>query len=297
MARIRSIKPEFRTDRKLGSVSIGAHLTFGLLITAVDDHGFILAAPRQLLGDLYPHREAVAWDGLRGWIEELVSIGAMRWRETTDGEAVLEICNWSKHQRVDNAGVSRIAPRLRALAETRGGSPRVAESRGSEVGVGVGEGSGVVDLSPEDRGNPQSRVDNRPAPLVADATRNGNSGTAPLPFHAAKLVRTLYGTAPKSRQDDVGEQLRHTLGAGARFEGKNRVQAVDVDHLDDACRRVLADPPRKRDAAIRHVLLKLRDTYGQTKASREKAAHAEPPRRRAPDSKPTPIGELVRATA
>ena len=157
--------------------------------------------------------------------------------------------------------------------------------------------SGPTDSLGGREGNPQSRVENRPAPLVADATRNGNRGTAPLPFHAAKLVRTLYGTAPKKRQADGGEQLRHTLGAGARFEGKHRVQAVDADHLDDVCRRVLADPPRKHDAAVRHVLLKLRDTYGQTKASREKVAHAEPPRRRAPDSKPTPIGELVRATA
>lgn len=115
MARIRTLKPEIKTDRKLAACSHEARLTFVYLISEADDQGFLLAAPRQLLGALYPHDEDVSTEQLLAWIQELVGIGAVRWRETKDGQQVLELVNWAKHQRVEKPGVARLAASLKPL--------------------------------------------------------------------------------------------------------------------------------------------------------------------------------------
>jgi hypothetical protein len=153
MARIRSIKPEMADDAKLASVSREARYTFVLLISKADDDGLVSGAHRQLLGLLYPHDDDVTVPMVLGWLEELVSIGAVLWRATRDGVPVVELANWAKHQRIDNKGRNTLRGMLQELsspnlAESRGDSPNLAESRGlegdrdREVEVGGGEGGG-----------------------------------------------------------------------------------------------------------------------------------------------------------
>lgn len=139
MARIRNIKPEVVSDVKLARVSRDARLTFVYMITQADDLGLIPGAHRQLLGILFPVDDAVTIGMLLGWIEELVSAGMVRWRATRDGVPVLQLINWTRHQRIDNAGRSQLGALLAEspedgspqLAEDRGESPRDAELRGS----------------------------------------------------------------------------------------------------------------------------------------------------------------------
>jgi hypothetical protein len=146
--RIRTIKPELPQDVKLASVSRDARYTFVLLITQADDEGLIPGAHRQLLGLLYPHDEDVTTAQLLIWVEELVSMGAVRWRSTVDGAPILELANWAKHQRVDNKGRSQLSGFLVPLAESRREPPRTAATRGisplgsrtKEVGGGGGAG-------------------------------------------------------------------------------------------------------------------------------------------------------------
>ena len=134
MPRIRTLKPELASDVKLARVSRDARYTFVLLITQADDEGLVAAAHRQLLGSLYPHDDDVTVPMLLAWVEELDTIGAVRWRSTTDGAPVLELVNWSKHQRVDNKGKSHLAANLEPFAESRGGSRRAAEVRRLDLG-------------------------------------------------------------------------------------------------------------------------------------------------------------------
>jgi len=134
MPRIRTIKPELPSDKKLARVSRDARYTFVLLITQADDLGFVAASHRKLLGDLFPHDETLTIAGLLAWIEELVNIGRIRWRETEDGMPVLELVNWKKHQRIDNAGKSRLAETLKPFAKPRRSSPRNAAVRGLDLG-------------------------------------------------------------------------------------------------------------------------------------------------------------------
>lgn len=137
MPRIRSVKPEIVSDVRLSSVSRDARLTFIYMITQADDIGLLAGAPRQLVGTLYPLDESVTAPMLFDWIDELVAGGLIRRRETRDGVPVLQITNWAKHQRVDNAGRSQLGALLAEspddpphFAEGNGDPPRSAESRG-----------------------------------------------------------------------------------------------------------------------------------------------------------------------
>lgn len=150
------MKPELPADRKLASVSRDARLTFVFCITQADDHGLLAGAPRQLLGALYPHDDDVTPAMLGVWLGELEAIGVVRWRATTDGAPVLEIQNWTKHQRVDNRGRSSLAENLQPLAEPRGEPPRAAEDDGENplgprsMDLGEGPRSGSVARARED---------------------------------------------------------------------------------------------------------------------------------------------------
>lgn len=112
MPRIRTLKPEIVSDAKLASVSRDARLTFVYAITQADDAGLLPGAHRQILGALYPLDDDVTMPILLGWIEELVDAGLVRWRQTRDGVPVLELVQWRKHQRIDNAGRSQLGALL-----------------------------------------------------------------------------------------------------------------------------------------------------------------------------------------
>jgi hypothetical protein len=184
--RIRTVKPELPSDAKLASVSRDARLTFVLLITQADDEGLVAAAPRQLLGALYPHDDDVTGPMLRGWVDELAAIGVVRWRKTVDGTPVLELTNWSKHQRVDNKSKSHLAATLEPdpesaantnqqeesppqLAESCGGSRRPAAVRGLDLGPRT------LDLGPAQAGG-----------------QNGAHGSKPPQRRPSRTSRTDY---------------------------------------------------------------------------------------------------------
>lgn len=125
MARIRTIKPEFPEDETLGQASREARYLFILLWTRCDDHGRFRAAPSLLRGQLYPYDDDVSTGLLTEWLDELESAGRIH-RYAVDGQSYAEVVNWSKHQRVDNAGKPMVPP----PNETRGDSRRLAATRG-----------------------------------------------------------------------------------------------------------------------------------------------------------------------
>lgn len=102
MPRIRTIKPELATDKKLARTSRESRYTLVMVISQADDYGLLLGNARQLIGTLFPHDEDVSPMQLSAWIDELRDAGVLRWRETNDGARVLEVVNWQRHQKVDH---------------------------------------------------------------------------------------------------------------------------------------------------------------------------------------------------
>lgn len=157
MARIRTLKPQLPSDVTLARCSIEARYLFLLLISQADDYGLVEAAPRQLLGQLFPHDDDVTAADVARWAQELAERGVIRWRETDDGAPVIEITNWAKHQVVKNPGKPLLLNSLKPLV---GNPPAIlpqssrnptegcrknscAEGEGEgEVGRGEGKGKG-----------------------------------------------------------------------------------------------------------------------------------------------------------
>jgi hypothetical protein len=193
VARIRTIKPEFASDRKLSGLSRGARLTFVLLITQADDDGLVLGSPRQLLGQLYPHDESVDLATLSRELRELADLGLVRARETVDDAPVVELTNWSKHQKIDHKGKSLIANQLRPFSdEPRDILASVSrESRAPTLDLGprtVDLGPTTTDLSRSAEKTPNGQGGGWPAAIADAWTRTvgvispGRVGKDLLPF-------------------------------------------------------------------------------------------------------------------
>lgn len=150
MARIRTIKPELPEDETLGACTRDARLLFILLWTRCDDHGRFRAAPA-LLRSLFPYDEDVTAQMVGEWLTELAESGRVELYEI-ESQKYGVIVNWTKHQRIDNAGKPLYpdppndAPA--SLAAVLGESPRVAAGPGPRPRPRTKEGTTNVEPDP-----------------------------------------------------------------------------------------------------------------------------------------------------
>lgn len=109
--RIRTIKPEFWTDKRVASWDLFTRLFYIGLWSAADDHGRGSAEPVRLAAELFPY------DLSRDTRETLASISRALARlsgesrvtlYTVGDETFFEISRWNSHQKVDRPGKSRI---------------------------------------------------------------------------------------------------------------------------------------------------------------------------------------------
>ena len=184
MARIRTVKPELPSDQRLARCSVAARFAFVALITQADDYGLVPAAPRQLLGSLFPNDDDITIGEVGGWLNELNAAGLVAWRWRVDGGPVVQLVGWEKHQRVDNR---RKPVLLNELDEHRDDSPIFAASRGEPPQ----KSARTSDLRP-----PISDL-RPPTPLTdsASAAPVAGEGLALVPAANAPRPRTTTATA------------------------------------------------------------------------------------------------------
>jgi len=124
--RIRTIKPEWLEDERVCLLSAEARVMSVALILMADDHGNGRAHPRLLAGRAFPGLDASIAESA---MTELEASGYAR-RYTVDDQVYFAIRNWSKHQRIDNAGAPRVPPPPELVAESRGEPRRTSEDSG-----------------------------------------------------------------------------------------------------------------------------------------------------------------------
>lgn len=136
--RIRSIKPEFWTDKRVASWDVFTRLFFIGLWSAADDHGRGSAEPARLAAELFPY------DLSRDPSETLANVSRALATLSECGRIVIycvgdecffEVANWTRHQRVDKPGKSRIPTRnadvVQDTRETLARSSRLEQGAGS----------------------------------------------------------------------------------------------------------------------------------------------------------------------
>lgn len=115
MARIRTIKPELRTDLTVGAWPIQARYAWVLLFGYLDDAGRGLDDIRLLVADLFPLDKQITPRLLNDWLglmteETTVNHPAPLCRYEIDGKRYLHATRWKQHQRINRPTRSRIPP-------------------------------------------------------------------------------------------------------------------------------------------------------------------------------------------
>lgn len=145
MARIRTIKPSFFTSEDVSALPLRARLTWIGLWTHCDDAGRAKDNPKLIKAAIWPLDNVTLAD-----IEEDLSTLAEHGRIVryeVDGKRLLEVTNWSEHQKISRPTPSKLPPPSRiAHAQLSEGSHQ--EGKGRER-----KGSVARDI-PEDFGDP-----------------------------------------------------------------------------------------------------------------------------------------------
>ena len=145
MARIRTVKPEIHQDEAIGELTDAAFRLFIGLITQADDAGRLKGDPRLIGAQVWPYQPKKKAE-VENWLDELDRAGLIR-RYAHAGKPFICLPSWDEHQRVDNAGRSKIPPPEEAdgsLAESRREPPRTAAgSRTKDQGEEQGSRKGT----------------------------------------------------------------------------------------------------------------------------------------------------------
>ncbi|KKK75716.1 hypothetical protein LCGC14_2870930 [marine sediment metagenome] len=131
MARIRTIKPEFWTDEKIVTLSPLARLLFIGMWNFVDDEGRAEYSPMRLKMQILPADNVDISEilgELRG--ENMIVV------YDVDDKQYFQVCNFSKHQKVDKRTTSKHPP-----PPSPPESPRVVPTEGIKEGIKEGKGS------------------------------------------------------------------------------------------------------------------------------------------------------------
>lgn len=117
MARIRSIKPEFRTSLTATQWPREVRLFFALLWGYLDDHGYGVDEPKLIKPDCFPVDDDLTLEVIDKWIELIASYGSLCRFRGPDGRHYLHAPNWADHQRPQHPSAPRF-PECRLSHET-----------------------------------------------------------------------------------------------------------------------------------------------------------------------------------
>jgi hypothetical protein len=103
MARIRTVKPEYWTDEKVGECSVSARLLFIASLNFADDYGGLERTSKQLKAQVFPY------DGIdcEPLVLELIRVGLFIEYQVADRK-YLHIKGFRKHQKVEKPAKPRI---------------------------------------------------------------------------------------------------------------------------------------------------------------------------------------------
>lgn len=109
MPRIRTVKPDFWNDEKLGQEPEAIMLTFIGLWNFSDDYGVVKANPLWLKNQIFPYKDKLRIDVFSTWLQRLSELEAII-LFTYKGESFYCIRTFRKHQKVEKPSKARNCP-------------------------------------------------------------------------------------------------------------------------------------------------------------------------------------------
>lgn len=201
MARIRSIKPDFWDDEKIGSLSRDARLLFIGLWNHADDEGRMRANARYVKSKVFPYDDDVDTGGL---LAEIACLRLIRLYKI-GGQEYLWIVNFKKHQRIDKPQPSALPE---CPAEYSDSIPGPFEEHSENGTAWSGEGEGM-----------EGEEDGEVGRVTAPHPLKG-------PCHSWENVRT-YFTEGLGRPEEAQPFFDAMESRGWKTFGKNPVPVAD----------------------------------------------------------------------
>lgn len=180
MPRIRTIKPEMWGDEKLSVLPVIDRFVFVALISLADDAGRLLDSVKMLDGVLFLNTDDTCGPSLDSLARHSRIIRGV----TASGQRVIQITNWSKHQRVDHPNLKSSLPEILIPQE-------VAEIREA--------------FASDSRGIPAPTYDLRPVPTTDDQTQPTSGLPSVLPPEVGAALQPFLKGDQTQRRARIGE--------------------------------------------------------------------------------------------
>lgn len=148
MARIRTVKPEFWIDEKIGRLKRDVRLLFIGLWNLADDQGVIKSNAAYIKGQLFSYDDDLRGDTVNVWLASLVK-ARMLVPFTFDGEGYYVIRTFSEHQLINRPSKAKFPEELLlSIKNTHGVISDYSQPEGKgKEGKGKEQGSGEIENS------------------------------------------------------------------------------------------------------------------------------------------------------
>lgn len=224
MARIRSVKPEFWSDRRLATrVSRDARLLYVALWNFADEHGRLQGDARYVKGNCFPYDDDLDLDDITRLLDELEAAGRIQ-RYSHDGDPYIYLPKLADHQRLEPTKV-----------ESRLPEPPAQTSPGPDLNVDADESAPRTDESAPDA--------DKNALLYVAGSREHVAGSRGV---ARELVRADDDTPP---DDPTSALLREHVAAYAQPPPPSAITPVKREIMRLVAEHV--EPDRIRDGLTR----------------------------------------------
>jgi hypothetical protein len=221
MARIRTVKPEYWTDERVGECSVSARLLFIATWNFADDHGGLDRSAKQLKAQAFPY-DNVDCEPL---VQQLLNIGLLIEYEA-EGKKYLHIKGFRTHQRVEKPAKPRVPLYEESLKTPRvvgeeSGSPHLGVTVSSSEGNGR-EGKGDREIGPR-RARPSLAI-RLPADFELTPERRAIAQTENANPEREFATFTDYwrsASGAKARKHDWDAAWRNWCRRAADFKPRN----------------------------------------------------------------------------
>lgn len=242
MARIRSIKPEFWEDERLGLMPRDTRLVFLALISLADDEGRLRGSPEFVRSRAFPYDASF---DVAPELDRLARAGRIRWYRS-NGERLIEVLRFREHQKIDKPSKSQLDPFDPELSEEERAElspkPRRDLAEDSTTDRKGMDGSGGEGISLAEFATPPPKQES-----IAPAPPPGVDGPAPTELTRPQGAGDLFqGPPPPTDAERVfaywQEQSGHTKAKpdakrmrAVRSRLKDGYTAEDLMRAVDGC--------------------------------------------------------------
>jgi hypothetical protein len=124
MARIRTIKPSFWDDEKIGKLSPIARLLYIGTWTLADDEGILQWTPKYIKGHLFLYDDKITIRQVKLWMEEITYLKFIKVYTDVDGNLYGFIKHMHNHQKIDRPSPTAHPSILEAILKDNSTNPR-----------------------------------------------------------------------------------------------------------------------------------------------------------------------------